>query len=126
MKARSFFKTTFTKFLIVLVLALQITACSSGGSSNELGNLANGILLSWTAPTERENGAGISLSEIAGYRVYYGNSSGIYPNQLNIEDSAAVRTVLSNLVSATYYIVVTTIDTEGRESTFSDEIVRTW
>lgn len=126
MKARSIFKAEFTKCLILLVMALLNISCSSGGSSSgEASNLVNGISLSWTAPTSRESGESISLSEIAGYRIYYGNSSGIYPNQFRIEDSTTVHAVLSDLESATYYVVLTTIDTDGRESTFSDEIART-
>ena len=83
-----------------------------------------GITLSWIAPVEREDGTPISMSEIAGYRVYYGTSQGNYSNQVEVAGSATMQVTLSNLVAGTYYIVVTTYDNDGRESDFSQVVTR--
>jgi hypothetical protein len=80
------------------------------------------INLSWVAPVEREDGTPISMSEIAGYRVYYGASQGNYTNEVEIADSNTMQVTLSNLTTGTYYIAVTTIDTDGRESGFSQAV----
>ena len=86
---------------------------------------AGGISVAWRAPVERENGSPISMAEIAGYRVYYGKSRGNYTNEVDINGSSVMEVTLSNLTSGTYYIVVTTVDSNGRESAFSQEVIRT-
>ncbi len=81
------------------------------------------ITLSWTPPVEREDNSALSLSAIAGYKIYYGTTPGQYPNSATINNSAATGYTLNNLSSATYYLVVTTIDTSGRESQHSSEVM---
>jgi len=84
------------------------------------------INLSWAAPVEREDNAPISLSEIAGFKVYFGTVQGQYTNNIVINDGSAVGHTLTSLpVGDTYYFVLTTLDTEGRESQFSPEVVIT-
>jgi VCBS repeat-containing protein len=80
------------------------------------------VSLSWVAPSQREDGTPLSLSEITGYKVYYGTAQGQYPNSTTINDSTAVGHTFTNLPAGTYYFVVTTIDTEDRESGYSPEI----
>jgi len=126
--------------LITLLLSLQLTACNNGnsgestgtGDSTETEDSAgteeststgeNFIHLSWTAPLEREDNQPISLSEIAGYKVYYGTEKNAYPHSIDIADGAANGHTIENLSSGIYYLTLTTYDTAGRESKPSDEI----
>jgi hypothetical protein len=78
------------------------------------------INLSWVAPSTREDNTPIALSEITGYHIYYGTAPDDYTNQVDIDDGSAVQKTLTGLPSGTYYIVITTIDIDGRESLFSD------
>ena len=126
-----------SKSFVMLLITLSLSACNTGEAYN--GNTGAGVgvtqettpqgvtqdvALSWTAPVEREDGTPISMSEIAGYRVYYGTSEGNYPNKLDIADSYNMQATLSNLVSGTYYIVVTSYDMDGRESAFSEVVTK--
>jgi hypothetical protein len=77
------------------------------------------VSLSWTAPLEREDNQPISLSDIAGYKIYYGNTEGNYDKSIDINDGIAEGHTVENLASGTYYFVVTTYDTDGRESRYS-------
>ena len=81
------------------------------------------ITLSWIPPAEREDNSSLSLSAIAGYKIYYGTTPGQYPNSTTVNDGSATGYTLNNLSSATYYLVVTTIDTSGRESQYSSEVI---
>ena len=67
------------------------------------------------------------MAEIAGYRIYYGNSQGQYPNVIEISDAYDNDLQLGEheLPTGTYYVVVTTVDVTGRESKFSEESVFT-
>lgn len=81
------------------------------------------ITLTWTAPSEREDGTGLALSEIAGYHIYYGTTAGDYQNTIIIDDFTATEYVFAEMPPATYYLVITTIDTDGRESVYSNEVI---
>ena len=133
-------KQRFTSILITLLITLQISACGTGDNltattadinsdlsttSTDTGtnNTIADINLSWAAPAEREDNSTISLSEIAGYQVFYGKAQGQYTSNVTINDSTATGYTLANLSTGTYYLVMTTLDTEGRESQFSSEIV---
>ena len=123
-------ESQLVKLLFTMLMIIHLFACSTeenfnGGTTGSVNAITTGISLSWMAPTERDDGSLIALSEIAGYRVYYGTTQGNYTDQLDINDGTVDQTTLNNLSSGTYYLVVTTIDTDGRESSFSPEIVRT-
>ena len=81
--------------------------------------------LSWTAPVARADGSPLSLADIEGYRIYYGTSTGNYPNSVDINDGSAVQLTLNNLPVGTYHLVMTTYDVAGRESVFSPEVIKT-
>ena len=103
--------------LFILLVLFQLVACGSGSETS--GQFPS---LSWVAPSEREDGTPIALSEIAGYRVYYGVTVGEYPHHFDITDSTSVQTNLQNLPPGDYVFVITTLDTDGRESEYSNEV----
>ncbi len=75
--------------------------------------------LSWNAPTA--NADGTPLNDLAGYKVYYGNSSGTYSQNISVGN---VTTYIVNNLSEglTYYFAVTAYDTSGNESGYSNEV----
>jgi fibronectin type 3 domain-containing protein len=64
------------------------------------------------------------MAEIAGYRIYFGDSQGSYMHQFEINNAydSDVSSAELQLSSGVYYAVVTTVDTDGRESAFSQEV----
>ncbi len=88
-------------------------------SQAELGSMT----LSWTPPTENTDGT--ALTDLAGYRIYYGLSEGIYPDQVNIETAGLASYVVENLVPNTYYVVATSVNSMGVESAYSNVAVKT-
>ena len=119
-----FYNFSHLNYLLALILVLPLVACS-GGDGGISGAGSNVLNLSWVAPSAREDGSALSLSEIASYRIYYGTESGDYQNELDVNDSSAVQAQISGIGSGTYYIALSTVDTEGRESSFSTEVVIT-
>jgi len=81
--------------------------------------------LSWNAPLYRADGQPLSPGEIQGYRIYYGTATGNYDNTLDVTDGSVRSFVVSNLPLGIYYFVLTTLDLNGRESTYSNEAVKT-
>jgi hypothetical protein len=70
--------------------------------------------LSWTAPTTREDGA--PLTNLAGYKVRYGNAVGNYPTTVTISNPGITSYMVENLVSGTWYFVLASYDSDGLES----------
>lgn len=107
------------KYLLAFVLVVPLMACSveegSGGETD----------LTWVAPSEREDGSALSLSEIGSYRIYYGTDSGDYQEHITITDGSEVQAKLVGIPPGTYYAVMTALDTAGRESRYSPEVVIT-
>lgn len=81
------------------------------------------MTLNWTAPTENTNGS--PLTDLAGYNIYYGQSPGSYSNQIRIDNSSINTYLVENLVPDTYYVVATSFNSLGIESTFSNEATQT-
>lgn len=70
------------------------------------------ITVAWDANSE---------TNIAGYRLYYGTSSRVYPTVLDVGKTTMAS--ISNLVSSgQYYIVATAYTTSGLESDYSSEL----
>ncbi|MEQ8205986.1 MAG: putative Ig domain-containing protein, partial [Woeseia sp.] len=61
------------------------------GGSSDLG-LVN---LSWTPPTQNTDGT--ALTNLSGYRIYYGTAPGNYPNRITINNANDLNHVVENL-----------------------------
>ena len=88
-------------------------------SVNVVQNADGSITLSWTAPTENEDGT--ALTDLAAYKFYYGTSTGSYSNQVRVNNPGIATYIIENLTPATYYVVATAINDAGVESRFSNE-----
>ena len=126
-----FYNFSRLRYLLALILVLPLVACSGGdgdlssSSNSSSSSSSSSAKLSWVAPSAREDNSVLVLSDIAGFRIYYGASSGDYSNTIDINDHTATQAVLAGLPSGTYFIAVTTVDVDGRESSYSAEVVIT-
>lgn len=82
-------------------------------------NSDGSITLTWTAPTENEDGS--ALTDLTAYKFYYGTSPGNYSDQVRVDSPGITSYVLENLTPATYYVAATAINSSGIESRFSNE-----
>jgi hypothetical protein len=80
------------------------------------------IRLAWDAPTT--NADGTPLTDLAGYKIYYGTASGTYNSPRSPKDVENVTTcTLTGLIPGqTYFISVTAYDISNNESTYSNEV----
>ena len=79
-------------------------------------------ILTWNPPTTNEDGS--PLTDLAGYTVYWGTTSGDYTDQTDVGNVEQFLSTLPNN-GLTYYFAVTAYDTSGNESRFSEEVSRT-
>ncbi len=74
----------------------------------------------WTPPTENEDGT--PLTDLAGFRVYWGRESGVHTNSQAVESAGATSAVIENLTPESYEFVVTAYNASGTESRFSKAV----
>ncbi len=87
--------------------AITVTQSSTGSAT-----------LSWTQPMVNTNGS--TLTDLAGYRIYYGTSAGNLSQVIQLPGTALTTYVISNLSSATWYFGMTAYDSAGLESALSN------
>lgn len=100
---------------IVITVSDGSATDSLGGFDITVDAIALGTAtLSWNPPTENTDGT--TLTDLAGYRIYYGRSE----NQLNrtivINNPGLTRYVVENLAQANWYFSMTSVNTDGVES----------
>ena len=119
--------------LFVLLLTTILTGCgagnqplstntSGGGPGSPSAGTATGTaILSWDVPTT--NADGTPLTDLAGFKVYYGNASGIYTKIIDVGNITTY--VVSNLSPGPHYFTVTAYNISGYESDYSVESSKT-
>ena len=85
-------------------------------SVDQTGSLST--TLSWTAPTE--NASGSPLTDLAGYKLYWGTGSGVYTNSVTINNPSISTYVVDNLAPGRYEFVATSFNSAGEESAYSN------
>lgn len=94
-------------FILVLFLILFLAFPAWGASVN----------LNWSTPTV--NCDGTAMTDLAGYVIQWGETSGgPYPNLHNVDDPAATSATVNvgTLENTTLYFTVVSIDTSGNRS----------
>jgi hypothetical protein len=101
----------------------SISCSGAGGSALAMVAISvNGTMsLSWIAPSENVDGS--PLTDLSGYRVYYGEVSRNYPDMTEVSDPNTTNTSIA-LPSGDYYVVMTALDEEGNESAYSNEVLK--
>ena len=78
--------------------------------------------LTWNAPATNTDGT--PLTDLSGYKIYYGTASGNYSQTIDV--GGITSSTVSNLTDGTtYYFAVTAYDTSGNESAYSNEVSKT-
>ena len=84
--------------------------------------LAGDATLSWDPPAT--NSDETALTDLAGYKIYYGTASGSYTDNIDVGNVTTYQ--LTDLTDGlTYYFAVTAYDTSQNESDYSNEVSKT-
>ncbi len=98
----SHFKIIFSSVLLIFIFE---------GTSR-----ADSVKISWAAG---------SSSQVAGYKIFQGTSSGHYTKSVTVSKTATSTTIIGLVTGTTYYFAATSYDSKGNQSAYSDEIVFT-
>ena len=99
------FKHLYSGLTLGLVILLHATVLFAGN-----------VTLAWDPPTTNEDGT--PLTDLAGFIIYYGTTSGDYSQSIDVGNVTTYQ--VSNLTEGlTYYFAATAYDTSGNESEYS-------
>ena len=79
--------------------------------------------LSWTAPTQNTDGT--PLTNLAGFKIYWGPTAGNYPNSVTLNNPGLSTYVVESLGSGTYFFAATALSSSGAESALSTTATKT-
>jgi hypothetical protein len=96
----------------------KATASLAAFAINVVGTATGSATLTWTPPTGNTDGS--ALSDLAGYRIYWGTAQGNYPNSVALNNPGLTSYVVEQLAPATWYFVVTAVNSSGVESQYSN------
>jgi hypothetical protein len=83
-----------------------------------VGTATGSATLTWNPPTQNTDGT--PLTNLAGYRVYWGPSQGNYTNSTTISNPGLSSYVVDQLTPATWYFALTAVNSSGAESSYSN------
>lgn len=106
--------------LLMLVL-IGLAACGGSGTRNAPPTISGSARLSWTAPTTNIDGS--ALTDLAGFRIYYGASANTLKLTIDVPDAGAQGYTVNSLAPGTYYFSVTAYSSAGYESDLSAAVV---
>jgi hypothetical protein len=104
-------KRLFLFCILFLAISLNASVLTAGKAK-----------LSWNRPTANTDGT--RLTDLAGYKIYYGTSPGCYSEMIDV-GKATKRTIADLTDGLTYYFVATAYNKSGYESGFSNEVSKT-
>lgn len=126
-------------FCAVVALGFALSGCGGGGSgpagsaatsqaTTGVGNnpptaSSSAVTINWMPPTENTDGT--ALTNLSGYDIHYGTSSGNYTQSITVSNPGIATYVVDNLTPGTYYFSVAAVNAEGTESPMSSEVSAT-
>ncbi len=121
MKKRNLIQTSKYTFIFLSLIVSLLTSCGVDGKSSQ--GSSNSATLSWQAPTSNVDET--ELTDLAGFRIYYGKASGTYSEITDINNPLTTEYTIEGLAEGTYFFAATAYDITGNESDYSNEVSKT-
>ncbi|MEW6003368.1 MAG: fibronectin type III domain-containing protein [Nitrospirota bacterium] len=107
--------------IIITSFFISLVFYNCGGGDDDKNGSSNSATLGWEAPTTNADGS--LLTDLAGYKIYYGTVSGNYTAVIDVGNIRQYK--VKDLEPGTYYFAVTAYDTARNESDYSNEVSKT-
>jgi hypothetical protein len=103
--------------------AAESSAATGSTSTTSTTPVNRSATLSWEAPTTNTNGS--ALTDLAGYRIYYGSSSDELKQSVQITNVGTLTYMINNLAPGTWYFAIMAVTSTGGESALSNVVSKT-
>jgi hypothetical protein len=101
----------------------QATASLAPFTINVVATASGSAALSWLPPTANTDGS--ALTDLAGYRIYWGGAPGNYEKSVTLNGPGVASHLVEPLTPGTWYFTVTAMNADGIESAFSNVASKT-
>jgi hypothetical protein len=120
---------------MLVLVGLALTGCHDGSDGSSMVSATStaaptstaptsgSATLSWDAPTTDTNGQ--PLTNLAGYRIYYGESQTALSETVNLSGTGLQTYVIDNLSAGTWYFAIKAVNGSGMESALSNVVSKT-
>ena len=126
---------------VIAALGIALSGCGGGGGSGAQSSASTSqatttgtvappaassspaVTINWMPPTENTDGS--TLTNLSGYNIHYGTSSGNYTQTIAVSNPGVATYVVDNLAPGTYYFTVAAVNASGTESPLSAEVKAT-
>ncbi len=93
---------------------IQVVAANSASGTADV---------SWTPPVTNSDGS--TLTDLAGYKIYYGTSATALTQRLQVSNPGITNYVITGLTTGTWYFAVAAYTTSGTQSSLSNVASKT-
>lgn len=107
-------------FTLLLAGCNDQSATTSTPAAPAVSNNATSAVLSWEAPTTNTNGS--ALTDLAGYRIYYGENPSKLSESVQIKTIGVQTFEIDNLSAGTWYFAIMAVTSAGTESHLSNVV----
>jgi len=112
-----------TRGIVITVSDGTLTASLPAFSVAVQAMATGSVTLSWFPPTQNTDGT--PLTNLAGYKIYWGTVAGAYPNSVTLSNPGLSAYVVENLVPGTYFFTASALSSSGVESSLSAPVSTT-
>ena len=106
--------------IVISVTDGKATASLAPFSITVANAVARSVTLNWTAPTRNTDGS--ALTNLAGYKIYYGKVSRQYSNVVTVQGAGATSYAVTGLTAGAWYFAIRSVDVMGVMSNYSGEV----
>jgi len=110
----------FAGFTLLLAGCDDQSATPSTSAGFALRSRSTSAVLSWEAPTTNTNGS--ALTDLAGYRIYYGENPSRLSQSVPIKTIGVQTYEIDNLSAGTWYFAIMAVTSAGTESRLSNVV----
>lgn len=100
----------------------EATSSLASFTINVVATATGTATLTWQAPFQNTDGS--ALTNLAGFKVYWGTNQGSYSNSAQV-GPGSLSYVVENLTPATWYFAVSVLNSNGVESRLSNPVSKT-
>jgi hypothetical protein len=112
-----------TSNIVVAVTDGDATVALAAFSIQVVGTATGAAALTWMPPTENDDGT--TLTNLTGYKVYWGTSPTDFSNSITLTNPGLTSYVIDHLTPATWYFAASSLNADGVESDLSNVATKT-
>jgi hypothetical protein len=107
----------------MLAISALAGGCNSSPGQEATASTGGSAAVTWSVPTQNTDGT--ALTDLSGYRIFYGTSPSALTRSVDVSGSATTSRTVTGLGQGTYYFAVAAVNAAGVASDVSNAVSMT-